>query len=123
MPQTHADIPDLRLKRLTKLVNRYMTPPSMILTNLFGSDKWDSDVIEWESQIGNRGLTPFTAPDSESPRVAPLGVATHEAKAACWKEKMYLGEGFLNNLREPGNKAKYYTAQKRLAKESKMMTN
>ena len=123
MPQTHADIPDLRLKRLTKLIERFMSPPSMVLTNLFGSDQWDSDVIDWESQIGNRGLTPFVAPDSEAPRVAPLGVATHEAKPACWKEKMYLGEGFLNNLREPGNKAKYYTAQKRVAKETKMLSN
>lgn len=122
MPQTPGDYPDLRLKRLTKLVNRFMTPPSMVLTNLFGSDKWDSDVIEWESQIGNRGLTPFVSPDSVSPRLAPIGVAKHEAKAACWKEKMYWGEGFLNNLREPGNKAKYYTAQKRIAKDSLMMS-
>ena len=121
MPQSHADIPDLRLKRLTKLITRFTTPPSMVLTNLFGSDKWDSDVIDWESQIGNRGLTPFVAPDSKAPRVAPLGTATHEAKSACWKEKMYLGEGFLNNLREPGNKNTYYRAQKRLANESRML--
>lgn len=123
MPQSPSDFPDLRLKRLTKLIERFKTPPSMVLANLFGSDKWDSDVVEWESQIGNRGLTPFVAPDSVSPRISPLGVATHEAKAACWKEKMYLGEGFLNNLREPGNKQKYYTAKKRLAKETKMMNN
>jgi len=122
MPQTQADIPDLRLKRLTKLINRYMSPPSMVLTKLFGTDQWDSDVVEWESQIGTRGLTPFTAPDSQAPRVAPLGVAQHEAKSACWKEKMYLGEGFLNNLRTPGNKLQYYTAQKRLAKEMKMIS-
>jgi len=123
MPHSHSDIPDLRLKRLTKLITRFMTAPSMVISNLFGSDKWDSDVIEWESQIGNRGMTPFVAPDSESPRVAPLGIASHEAKAAVWKEKMYLGEGFLNNLREPGNKTLYYSAQKRLAKETKMMRN
>jgi len=123
MPQSQADIPDLRLKRLTKLITRFTSPPSMVLTNLFGSDRWDSDVVDWESQIGNRGLTPFVAPDSKAPRVAPLGVATHEAKAACWKEKMYLGEGFLNNLREPGNKNVYYRAQKRLANESRMLSN
>lgn len=123
MPQTHADMPDLRLKRLTKLVTRFMTPPSMTLTRLFSTDNWDSDAIDWESQIGNRGLAPFTAPDSKAPRVAPLGVASHEAKPACWKEKMYLGEGFLNNLREPGNKTKYHTAQKRLATEMKMLSN
>lgn len=123
MPHSQADIPDLRLKRLTKLVNRFMSPPSMVLTNLFGSDKWDSDTIKWESQIGNRGLTPFVAPDSKAPRVAPIGIASHEAKAACWKEKMYLGEGILNNLREPGNEATYYTAQKQLAKNSLMISN
>ena len=123
MPQSQADIPDLRLKRLTKLVNRFKTPPSLLLTKLFGSDQWDSDVIEWESQIGNRGLTPFVAPDSVAPRLAPIGVAKHEAKAACWKEKMYWGEGFLNNLREPGNKLKYRTAQKHLAQGTKMMSN
>ena len=88
MPQSPADIPDLRLKRLTKLINRYMSPPSMVLTKLFGTDNWASDLIEWESQIGNRGLTPFTAPDSQAPRVAPLGVAQHEAKPACWKEAL-----------------------------------
>jgi hypothetical protein len=123
MPQSQADIPDLRLKRMNKLMTRFTAPPSMVLTNLFGSDKWDSDTIEWESQIGNRGLTPFVAPDSKAPRVAPIGVASHEAKAACWKEKMYLGEGMLNNLREPGNKAKYYTAQKQLSKNSYMISN
>jgi hypothetical protein len=123
MPHSHGDIPDLRLKRLTKLITRFTTGPSMVLSNLFGGDRWESDVIKWESQIGNRGMTPFVAPDSESPRVAPLGIAEHEAKAACWKEKMYLGEGFLNNLRTPGTTSTYYSARKRLAKETRMIRN
>ena len=118
MPHSHADIPDLRLKRLTKLITRFTTAPSLVLTNLFGSDNWDSDVIKWESQIGNRGLTPFVAPDSESPRVAPLGIAQHEAKTASWKEKMYLGESFLNNLRAPGTTATYLRTRTRLAQET-----
>ncbi|RJR46022.1 MAG: hypothetical protein C4576_11375 [Desulfobacteraceae bacterium] len=118
-----SDYPDLRLTRLQKLIERWKTPPSLRLMKLFGQDNWDSDNIKWETQIGNRGLTPFVAPGSPSPMTSPLGVGAGAAFAAFWKEKMFFGEEFLNNLRQPGTTAKYHTAQKRLASETKSLKN
>lgn len=118
-----SDYPDLRLSRLQKLIERFNTPPSLMLMGLFGQDNWESDNIKWETQIGNRGLTPFVSPGSPSPTTAPQGVGAAAAFAAFWKEKMFFGEEFLNNLREPGTEAKYLTAQKRLARETQSLKN
>ena len=122
MPIGASDIPDLRLARLQKLVTRFMNPPHLILANLFGTpNKADSDVIKWESMIGNRGLTPFAAPGSPAQQVAPVGVTEHTAVAAFWKEKMYLDESFLNNLRKEGTTEQYEAARTKLAKNLGMM--
>ncbi len=118
-----SSIPELRLTRLQKLIERFTKPVNLTLTNLFGSFRWDSDNIEWETQIGNRGLTPLTDEDAPAPRVAPLGVGHSSAMAAFWKEKMHLSSSVLNNLREPGTTAKYMTAARRLARETKMLRN
>jgi len=118
-----SGIPELRLTTLQKLIERFMTPPNLKLTKMFGSDKWDSDNIEWESQIGNRGLTPFVAPDAVAPRTAPSGVAKHQAHAAFWKEKQWFNESFLNNLRKPGTDREHYKAQKYLAREAGSLRN
>lgn len=117
------DYPDLRLSKLQKLIERWKSPPSLRLTKLFGQDNWDSDNVKWETQIGNRGLTPFVAPGSPSPTTAPQGVGAGAAFAAFWKEKMFFGEEFLNNLRQPGTTAKYLSAKKRIAKETKSLKN
>lgn len=116
-----SDYPDLRLSRLQKLISRHSTPPNLRLMQMFGQDNWESDNIGWETQIGNRGLTPFVAPGVQSPVTAPVGVGESSAFAAFWKEKMFFGEEFLNNLREPGTTAKYMSAKKRLAKETKSL--
>jgi hypothetical protein len=116
-----SDYPDLRLTRLQKLIERFKAPPSARLMKLFGEDNWESDNIKWETQIGNRGLTPFVAPGSPSPVTAPQGVGAGAAFAAFWKEKMFFGEDLLNNLREPGTTAKYLSARKRIAKETKSL--
>lgn len=118
-----SDYPDLRLSKLQKLIERWKTPPSLRLTKLFGQDNWESDNIKWETQIGNRGLTPFVAPGSPSPVTAPQGVGAGAAFAAFWKEKMFFGEEVLNNLREPGTTAKYLSAKKRIARETKSEKN
>jgi hypothetical protein len=118
-----SDFPDLRLSKLQKLIETWQTPPSLMLLGLFGQDKWESDNIKWETQIGNRGLTPFVAPGSPAPTTAPMGVGAGAAFAAFWKEKIPFGEEFLNNLREPGTDAKYMSAKKRLAKETKSLKN
>ena len=116
-----AAIPELRLQRLQKLIESFTRLPQLLLMNLFGEDKWDSDTIEWEAQIGNRGMTPFAAEDGPAKRVAPSGVSAHEARAAFWKEKMYLGASFLNNLRKAGTVAQWHRAKKYLAQQSRMM--
>lgn len=83
MPHRPADIPDLRPERLQKLIERFMAPPNLLFLNKFGEDNAPSDKIEWESQVGNRGLTPFVAPGTKSPMTAPTGVAQHSAKCGC----------------------------------------
>jgi len=118
-----SDYPDLRLTRLQKLIERWQTPPSLLLMQLFGQDDWESDNVKWETQVGNRGLTPFVSPGSPSPTTAPQGVGAGAAFAAFWKEKMFFGEEFLNNLREPGTTATYLSAQKRIAKETQSLKN
>lgn len=118
-----ADFPDLRLSRIQKLIERYTTPPDLRLMNMFGQDNWDSDNIKWETQIGNRGLTPFIAPGSPSPLAAPVGVGQSEAYAAFWAEKMFFGEQFLNNLRQAGTDTQKEMGQKRIAREAKSLQN
>lgn len=123
MPKGASDIADLKLVRLQKLIETFQTSPNLKLLGLFGQFNAVSDKIEWESQVGTRGLTPFVAPTAPAPQLAPLGVAQHSAFAAFWKEKMYMDEVFLNNLREPGTTATYMTAQRRLAREMNRMRN
>ena len=117
------DIPALKLSTLTKLIQRFMRSPKLLLLKLFGEDRWPSDEIEWEAQTGDRGLTPFSNEDAISPRLAPIGVAAHKAMAAFWKEKMYFGSSFLNNIRQPGTNQTYYAAKKYLAQQMQMLRN
>jgi hypothetical protein len=117
MPRGASDIPELRLEVLNKLVTTFQTPPSMVLSNLFGSTNAESDAIKWESMEGNRGMTPFVPPGAPAPETAPAGVAQHTAVAAYWKEKMYLDEEFLNNIRKEGTESQYLSASQRLARE------
>lgn len=121
MPKGASDIPALKLVVLQKLIETFNTPPNLVLTNLFGSQNADSDTIKWESQMGTRGMTPFVAPTAPAPQTAPLGFAEHEATAAFWKEKMYLDEVFLNNLRQLGTYATYESAERKLARELRRM--
>ena len=116
-----AEIPDLRLSRLNKLITTFQSPPTMALSNMFGSENAESSTIKWESQKGNRGMTPFVSPDAVSPRYSPPGVAAHSAQAAYWKEKSYYNEEFLNNLRKEGIESQYFTAVARLARDLKSM--
>lgn len=115
MPKGKSEIPDLRLQRLQGLITSFMTPPNLILMNLFGSFNAESDTIKWESQVGSRGLTPFVAPGAPAPLTAPIGVTKHSATAAYWKEKMFFDEVFLNNLRQEGTLEQYKSAQRTLA--------
>ena len=112
-----SEIPILRLEVLQKFVSKFTTPPELFLANLFSSSPSPSSTIKWESQTGSRGLAPFVAPGSPAPTTSPMGVAQHIAEAAFWKEKMYLGEEFLNNLRKEGTTGEYLDQAARLARE------
>jgi len=123
MPTGKSDIPDLRQENLQALITSFTANPSLVLMNMFKSSNADSDAITWESQVGNRGMTPFAAPGAPAQSVAPGGVGFHSAVAAYWKEKMYLDEVFLNNLRKPSTLMTYESAQTKLAQNTLMMRN
>jgi len=117
-----ADIPELRLEVLQGFITRFMTPPELTLSSLFGTVQAPSDSIYWESSEGGRGMAPFVAPGVPSPRTAPYGLTRHSATAATWKEKMYFDEEFLNNLRKEGTLNEYLASQARLAREMAGLT-
>lgn len=122
MPRGASAIPALRLERLNKLVSKFGTPESFVLSNIFGNGmSAESDTIKWESQVGNRGMAPFKPPGAPSPNTYPEGVTLHEAKAAFWGEKIFYSEEFLNNLRKEGTESTYLTAQARVARDLKML--
>ncbi len=117
-----SDIPSLRLEVLQGLITTWYSP-DLKLQSIFPTINAESDTIRWESRVGGRGLTPFVPSGSPAPRVAPVGLAEHSAKAAFFKEKMFFDEEALNNLREPGTYATYRTAQSQLAENMVMMEN
>ena len=120
-----GQIPEaLRLSTLTRLVNQDMQAPKTFFMGLVGTPvNYPSDSIEWESQVGNMGMTPFVAPGSVAPALAPSGVGQHSAKCAFWKEKMYMDEEWLNNMRRPGTIATYETAEMKMVRELAKMKN
>jgi len=123
MPIGINDISALRLTVLNKLVTRYMSPPNLILSKMFKTVNYESDNIEWESQIGSRGLTPFAAEDAESPAAAVPGIGENSAHAAFWKERTFFGSSFLNNIREPGTDRKYQKASRTLGNQVRNLSN
>ena len=121
MPLGASTIPELRLVRLQKLIEMFMMSPTLLLSKLFAETPSESDTIKWEAMVGTRGMTPFVAPGAKAPQVEPVGVSQHTATAAFWKEKMYLDEVFLNNLRKPGTTQEHWSAKNLLARNLKMM--
>jgi len=123
MPIGINEIPALRLKVLNKLVTKYMSPPNLILKKMFKAVEYESDIIEWESQIGSRGLTPFAAEDAESPSAAIPGVGENSAHAAFWKERTFFGASFLNNIRKSGTDRMYQKAKRTLGNQARNLSN
>ncbi|MFZ3046491.1 MAG: major capsid protein [Desulfatirhabdiaceae bacterium] len=116
-------IPELKQTALQKLITRFQTAANLVLMKMFGSDRAESEDITWEAQVGNRRMTPFAAEDAPAPMVGMEGISEHSAHAAFWKEKMYLGASFMNNIREPGNSNKHYAASKLLATNGAKLRN
>lgn len=123
MPRGLGDIADLRLEVIQNFVETFMAPPELFLQQIFAASQSPSSTIKWESKRGGRGMTPFVPPGSPAPEIYPLGVAAHNAEAAYWKEKMYLDEEFLNNLRKEGTESEYLSSQARLARELAQLVN
>ena len=123
MPIGINDISALRLTVLNKLVTKHMMPPNLILSQFFPDVNYESDNIEWESQIGSRGLTPFAAEDAESPAASVPGVGENSAQAAFWKERTFFGSSFLNNIREPGTDRRYQQATRTLGNQVRNLSN
>lgn len=116
-------IPSLRLKVLNKLVTKYMSPPNLILKGMFPRINDESDLIEWESQIGSRGLTPFASENARAQQASVPGLAQNEAHSAYWKERTFFGSEFLNNIREPGTDRKHQKAVKTLNNQIRNLSN
>jgi hypothetical protein len=108
---------------MQKLIERDMNAPQTYFLDEFGQDEYPSDTIEWESYQGDLGLTPFVPPGTVAPTLAPTGVGEHSAKAAFWKEKMYMDEEWLNNIRQMGTREKVEPAERKLARELTKMRN
>ena len=118
-----SDIPALRLTVLNKLVTKFMAPPNLILRKMFPRTNYESDNIEWESQIGSRGLTPFAGEDAPAPQASVPGLAQNSAHAAYWKERTFFGSSFLNNIRQPGTDRKYQNAARTLGNQIRNLSN
>lgn len=106
----------LKLENLNKLISKFPKAPTMRFSSMFPTSQYPSDTIRWEVEYGSAGMTPFVAPGSVAPTVGMDGTGEGSAVAAFYKEKMYLDEEFLNNLREPGTWATYQTAERKLAR-------
>ena len=123
MPISISDIPDLRLTVLNKLITKFLVPPNLILQKMFKSVNYESDNIEWNKQVGSRGLTPFAAEDAEAPDATVPGSSTSSAQAAFWKERTFFGSSFLNNIKQLGTDRKYQQASRTLANQVRNLSN
>lgn len=110
------NIASLQLVTLNKLIEKFPKAPSLLFSNMIGTQQYPSDKIEWEIEYGSAGMTPFVAPGAEAPVVGVDGIGEASAKAAYFKEKMYFDEEFLNDMRKPGTYAEYQTAELKLAR-------
>lgn len=97
-----AGIPILHNVVLNKLIDKTPPPPSLKFSNMFPTSQAESDEIKWETIYGSGGMTPFVAPGSSAPTVGLDGMSQSGATAAYYKEKSFLDENLLNNLRQPG---------------------
>lgn len=113
----------LALEVMQKLVKKFPENPGNFFSQFFPKVKNDSDAITWDIEYGSAGLTPFVAPGAPAPMIGMDGTGSGSAKAAFWKEKMFLDEMVLNNLKEPGSVATYQKAERIVAKGLRKLTN
>src|SRR6056297_2854895 len=115
---------ELQYVTLNKVLSRMPKPSSLIFTNLFDSVEYPSDQIRWLLEYGTAGISPFVAPGAPSPVMGDDGMFG-EGSAACayWKEKVFLEEVMLNNMKDPMNPTVRQTARRQLARKQKRLKN
>jgi len=107
---------------LTKTIQKMPAPSSLIFTNLFPSQQYESDRIRWAMEYGTAGMTPFVAPGAPAPTMGDDAMYSEgSAAAAYWKEKNFIDETRLNNLREPMSAAQRNTAEQQIARQQRRL--
>jgi len=114
----------LRLEVLNKVFGEMPKSQDLFFLNLFPSNDYESDSIRWLLEYGTSGMSPFAAPGAPAPVMGDEWLfGEGSARAAYWKEKTFLDEQMLNNLREPLTTAKYMTAERQLARKELRLRN
>lgn len=115
---------ELHHETLNKTLQKMPTPDNLVFTNMFDSVQYESDRIRWILEYGTAGLTPFVAPGSPAPTMGDDSMyAEGSAAAAYWKEKVFIDEVRMNNLRDPMTPAERQTAQRQLARQQRRLKN
>ncbi len=109
---------ELHYETLNKTLQKMPPAPNLVFTNIFQSQQYESDRMRWMMEYGTAGMAPFVAPGAPSPVQGDSGYYSEgAASAAYWKEKTFLDEVLLNNLRDPVTPTQRVTAQRQLAKK------
>ena len=115
---------ELQHETLNKTFQKLPAPPNLVFSNMFASQNYESDRIRWLLEYGTAGMTPFVAPGAPAPAMGDDAMYSEgSAAAAYWKEKVFLEELRLNNLREPLGSMQRQTAQKQLARQQMRLNN
>ncbi len=111
-----------KLETLNKFIQKLPRQENLLFLNLFPTEQYPSDTIRWMVEYGSVGMTPFVAPGSPAPNVGDEQFYSEgSAVAAYWKEKTFLDEVIMNNLREPLTDQTYYTAEKQVARRTQRL--
>ena len=115
---------ELQHETLNKTLQKLPSPPNLVFSNMFASQNYESDRIRWLLEYGTAGMTPFVAPGAPAPAMGDDAMYSEgSAVAAYWKEKVFLEELRLNNLREPLGTMTRQTAQRQLARQQMRLKN
>lgn len=115
---------ELHFETLNRTLEKMPAPTNLAFSNLFPSVQYESDRIRWMMEYGTAGMAPFAAPGTPAEVMGDSGFYSEGAAAAAyWKEKVFLGEDILNNLRDPVTPTQRITAQRQLAKKEAKLKN
>ena len=113
---------ELHHEVLTRTIQKMPAPSSLVFTNLFPSQQYESDRIRWAMEYGTAGMTPFVAPGSPAPTMGDDAMYSEgSAAAAYWKEKNFIDEQRLNNLRNPLTTTQRQTARTQIARQQRKL--